>query len=552
MSKYHVLFLLAAVLFGWMPAISIWLNSPTLIGDEAYYARVPVEMRERGDWIVPYFNGEPRYKKPPLMYWLVALSQSAFGENEFASRLPSFIAVVLTGFILAWFGSKVGAVETGLWAAAAFLLNPMTAVLGNWGAPEATLCLFVTASVLFGLLWLFNGSLRWLLLSGIAAGLGILTKGAPGLVLPILALLTASVWEYLRQKKAEFGWNQLKRLSKHFGLWFITCLSVAAPWFIAVWVYEGEKFWQVFLFREHIQRVAEPMEGHHGPIWFYLLVIWILFMPWSVCLPHAFANAVKTFHHYPSFNSQSVDFTMAWWSFVVFMMFSLIATKLPHYIFPIFPAMAWLVASQIQRSLTESEFWIGLLLAFLPVPVLFFLAFAGTYAYTKFLTEMGFKPGLEVDAIRLATYTLLSGFASVSLIWCLSKTQAIFFESGEFFEKRVLLLGGVILTIVTLVSVPIIIHASGSRKAINTWTKFQDIATLGSDTEWSVFYAKRTVKMLGRKQEELHNFLTKHPDTAILARVDFAPILKREGLVLKRFGIWCVASKKEDKKGDGS
>ncbi|MFN3421835.1 MAG: ArnT family glycosyltransferase, partial [Armatimonadota bacterium] len=156
MRKPHLLLLLMAISLGWLLTISLWFNPPPLIGDEAYYARVPIEMRERGDWIVPYFNGEPRYKKPPLMYWLVALSQSVFGENEFASRLPSFTAVFLTGLLLAWFGFKLGAAESGLWAATAFLLNPMTAILGNWGAPEAILCFFITASVLFGFLGLFD------------------------------------------------------------------------------------------------------------------------------------------------------------------------------------------------------------------------------------------------------------------------------------------------------------------------------------------------------------------------------------------------------------
>jgi len=108
MSGKRQLLLTLAILLGWMPAVSLWLSPPILIGDEAYYARVPVEMKERGDWLVPYFNGEPRYKKPPLMYWLVAVSQRIFGENEVASRLPSLLAVVLTSLLLLWFSSKTG------------------------------------------------------------------------------------------------------------------------------------------------------------------------------------------------------------------------------------------------------------------------------------------------------------------------------------------------------------------------------------------------------------------------------------------------------------
>ncbi|MCS7191826.1 MAG: glycosyltransferase family 39 protein [Armatimonadetes bacterium] len=541
MARHQILLLVTAILLGWITTIALWLNPPTLTGDEAYYARVPVEMRERKDWVVPYFNGEPRYKKPPLMYWFVALSQSIFGENEFASRLPSFFSVVFTALLLVWFGFKVGIFEVGLWSAAAFLLNPMTAVLGNWGAPEATLCFFITASVLFGFLWLFNNEpLYWLLLSSVAAGLGILTKGAPGLVLPILVLLPMTIWKVFGQSSKPIGID-LKKSLWQFGFWFFLCLTVAAPWFVAIWLREGEKFWQVFLMREHFQRVAEPMEGHFGPIWFYLPIIWLLFMPWSICLPQAFVKAMKGIRQLSRSECCSFDFPMAWWAISVVVLFSLVATKLPHYIFPAFPAIAWLVALQLQRDMNKSEFLLGLILSLLPVPILFYFAFAGVEAYKKFLSEIGFKPGMELDALRLAAYTLLLGFASVPLIWCSSKI--VFVITGEkiFAEEKSLLISGAIMTIVTLVSLSILMKASGGRNAVSLWSKSENIATFGSDTEWAIFYAKRVVPMLGRNQKKLQEFLANQRNAAILARIDFSPNLKHKGLKLKRFGIWCVA-----------
>jgi len=538
MSKPYLPLLVAAILLGWSPVVSLWFNPPPLMGDEAYYARVPVEMRERGDWVVPYFNGEPRYKKPPLMYWLVALSQSVFGETEFASRLPSTLAVILIGVLLFWFGAKVGDAETGAWAAASFLLNPMTVILGNWGAPEAMLCLFVTASVLFGLLGLFVNSLLWLALSGAAAGLGILTKGAPGLILPAIALFPVAVWESSKHRTGRDARSELKKLSGRFALWLLICLAVAAPWFVAVWLREGEKFWQVFLLREHIQRVAEPMEGHKGPAWFYLPVLWLLFLPWSICLPHALANALRKFRR-PM--TADVDFPMAWWALSVVALFSLAATKLPHYIFPAFPALSWLVASQIQRDWGKGEFLSGLALAFLPVPLLLYGALAGTETYAKFIGEMGFKTVAELDGIRLAAYILLSGFSSLPLIWGSAKVVGNLAKASGFAEKKTLLLGGTVLTMAVLVAVSILANSLGGRKAIGEWLKAQHLATFGSDTEWAVFYAKQPVPMLGRNRERLLEFLTQHQNAAILARVDFAPALRREGLTLKRFGIWCVA-----------
>ncbi|MFN4179228.1 MAG: phospholipid carrier-dependent glycosyltransferase, partial [Armatimonadota bacterium] len=531
MHKLHPSLLLVAILLGWLPMVSLWFKPPPLIGDEAYYARVPVEMRERGDWIVPYFNGEPRYKKPPLMYWLVALSQSVFGENEFASRLPSFMAVVLTGFLLAWFGFRLGIAELGLWAATVFLLNPMTVTLGNWGAPEATLCLFITASVLFGFLGLFGeATSKWFLLSGVAAGLGVLTKGAPGLVLPIIVLFPITIWKSLKQQRTETVQVETKTFSQ-LTLWLIACFVVAVPWFIAVWVREGEKFWQVFLLREHLQRVAEPMEGHSGPFWFYLPIVWLLFLPWSVQLPSAFVTAFK--NRPATFDRSLPDTLMAWWAASIVILFSLVATKLPHYIFPALPALAWLAASQAQRNLSKGEFWLSFVLGALPFLLALYGSFVAHQAYQEFLQKLGFKASGELEVMKLAAYLLLLGFASVPSAW-LFPAVAQFLGGQKFKLQKALLVSGVLLTATTLVAISKLVHASGGHEATKLWTKSQHIATFGSDTEWAVFYAKRPVPMLGRDREQLLNFLAKYPDAAILARVDFAPVLKRGGLNLTR------------------
>lgn len=538
MGRKWLLFLVVAVIVGWLPIVSLWLNPPALIGDEAYYARVPVEMRERGDWLVPYFNGEPRYKKPPLMYWLVVISQSIFGENEQAVRLPSLVAVFLTGVLLVWFGLKVGSPETGIWAATFFLLNPMTAVLGNWGATEATLCFFVTASILSGFVWLKERLSRWLLLSGAAAGLGILTKGAPGLVLPSVALFPIAVLRFWSQSDGKVKAPKVKTFFVCAILWLAICFALAAPWFAIVGGREGEAFWQVFLWREHIQRVGKPMEGHSGPIWFYLPVIWLLFLPWSTRLPYAFANTLKAQNLLPS-----IERSMAWWAISVVVLFSLVATKLPHYVFPAFPALAWLCALQAQRDLSRGEFALGLLSASLPTLAIAYASIAGPNAYTKFLSELGFTPQSELRGLTFAFRLLLLGFAFVPLAWLAPN-----FGRPSFMKVRYsLLVSGAILTAVTLSATSILMGVLGGREAVNFWLRSKNIATFGSDTEWVVFYAGKPVPLLGRNIERLRTFLTKYNDAAILARVDFAPVLREEGLKFVRFGVWGVASKWEQR-----
>ncbi|MFA0742647.1 MAG: hypothetical protein DFNUSKGM_002774 [Candidatus Fervidibacter sacchari] len=541
MDGKRQLLLALAILLGWMPAVSLWLNPSVLTGDEAYYARVPIEMRERGDWLVPYFNGEPRYKKPPLMYWLVAFSQRVFGENEVASRLPSLLAVVLTSSLLLWFGLRTGFAETGAWAAAMFLLNPMTAVLGNWGAPEATLCLFVTASILFGLLWIRDCSLSPLLVSGAAAGLGVLTKGAPGLVLPAIVLFPLAFCRTWTKQKEKAGWTQWMNLGAQIVLWFAICSAIAAPWFLLVSVREGEAFWQVFLLREHVRRVAEPMEGHRGPLWYYLLVIWLLFLPWSTYLPHALVSALKPLRQMSIGENHFVATSMAWWAISVVGLFSLVATKLPHYIFPALPALAWLCASRTGSEASKSEVVLGFLLALLPVIGALYGISVLPNTYAEFLRKLGFEPDAELKALKFALNLITFGFTSALMAWLLS--SAFRFPSVSKSRWNAILLSGAILTATTFGFLSAFMRASGGRDAVKLWTKFKHLATFGSDTEWAVFYAQKPVPLLGRDKQRLRELLANYPDATILARVDFAPALRDEGLNLVRFGFWCVGSR---------
>jgi 4-amino-4-deoxy-L-arabinose transferase-like glycosyltransferase len=545
MDGKRQLFLALAILIGWMPAVSLWLNPPVLTGDEAYYARVPVEMRERGDWLVPYFNGKPRYKKPPLMYWLVAVSQRIFGENEVASRLPSLLAVVLTSLLLLWFGLKTSFAETGVWAATIFLLNPMTAGLGNWGAPEATLCLFVTASILFGLLWVRDCSLSfWLLVSGAAAGLGVLTKGAPGLVLPVIVLFPLAFWRTWAKHGSRTSWSQWMNLGAQIVLWLTACSAIAAPWFLLVSIREGETFWQVFLLHEHVRRVAEPMEGHRGPLWYYLLVIWLFFLPWSTCLPHAIASALKSLRQSSAGKNHFVATSMAWWAISVVGLFSLVATKLPHYIFPAFPAIAWLCVYRTEGEASKSEVVLGILLALLPVIGALYGISVLPNIYTELLRKLGFEPDAELKALKFALNLIALGFASVLIAWF--SPSAFRFSSVAKSRRNALLVSGVILTATTFGFLYALTEASGGRDAVKFWTKFKNLATFGSDTEWAVFYAQKPIPLLGRDKQKLRKLLANHPDAAILARLDSAPALRSEGLNLVRFGFWCVAFRTAD------
>jgi hypothetical protein len=494
-------------------------------------------MRQRGDWLVPHFNGEPRYKKPPLLYWLVGVSYALFGISEASARLPSLLAIFATAASLVWFGKQVGAAMTGWFAATIFLLNPMTALLGNWGAPEAMLTFAITASTLTAFVGWEKKSKAWVIVSGIVAGLAVMTKGVIGIVIPMLVCLP------LLRRLAP-STEVLRQAGQFVALWLSATLLVAVPWFLAISLREGSAFWQVFLLREHVQRVATPMEGHRGPIWFYLPVTFLALFPWSLRLPFAFAHALSSLTSRQSLiaSRSSCEVWMAWWALSVIGLFSLVATKLPHYLFPALPALAWLLARQWQTPASRGEWLLAVLLG-LPIgaAMLFLVAITLPDAFVAFLGRYGFAPSIgEFDefqsVLTLVGYAFaVTGVAAVLLV-SLARWRD---ESWMASLRQLAAANAAVLVLLWLMSLWALAHFSGAHRAARVWRHAKAMATFGSDTEWAVFYAGKKVPMFGDEQR-LRNFLQSHPDAAVLSRVDEADALRRCGLTVRRFGIWCV------------
>src|ERR1051325_10825857 len=99
--------------------VGTW-SLPLIDRDEPRFAEAAREMRQRGDYVVPYFNGQYRFDKPPLTYWFQALSYRLFGENDFAARFPSAIAAALTAVLLQAWGRRLKNDRVGWWAAVMF------------------------------------------------------------------------------------------------------------------------------------------------------------------------------------------------------------------------------------------------------------------------------------------------------------------------------------------------------------------------------------------------------------------------------------------------
>jgi 4-amino-4-deoxy-L-arabinose transferase-like glycosyltransferase len=305
--------------------------------DEPRYAVCVREMRERGDWIFPTFNGEPRYHKPVLIYWLMRLGTALGGDNPFGLRLISAFAGAATVLGVTVLGRRMLGPKGGL-AGLILATAPIVVAESKLATTDATLALF-----LFGCqfcLWELGkrpsrglAGLFWLFLS-----LSILVKGPVGPAL--IASASALAWC--------FGWrtNAWKRLQWRNGL--ITLAIVVLPWFIAISIASGGEFLRFAVGRQIVHRFSHDMEDHGGFPGYYPVVSTLVFYPWSAFIPAALAGAWMRRKADPKFG-----FLMGW-MIGPWLLLECFQTKLIHYYLPAFPACA-LLLSWLAGSITIEE-----------------------------------------------------------------------------------------------------------------------------------------------------------------------------------------------------
>ena len=334
-SAIFALLLFAGVLF------FLRLGSTGLFdADEPAYAGAAREMLERGDWITPHFNGRPRFDKPVLFYWLIGLSYRLLGVSEFAVRCWSALAGVALVLLVAWAGRRWFGERAGLWAGLALATNPFTILLARAAVTDMLLTLCMTAALLAALEAIGGApgrTGRWVALGWGAMALAVLVKGPVGLLIPALVLAGTSV--ALREVRPA-----LRRLFPWWGLALFLALSL--PWYGLVLAANGRAFIEGFVIKHHLGRYTGVVSSHGGPLWYYLPVLLVGFFPWSGFVPRAlWAATLVARRRRAGTPAERVAVACGVWVAVVFLFFSLAATKLPSYLFPAFPALALLVGA---------------------------------------------------------------------------------------------------------------------------------------------------------------------------------------------------------------
>ena len=330
----HYLLLLAvgsALVFPYLGAPSLWDF------DEGVNAECAREMAETGTWIVPLFNWELRTSKPVFLYWAMRGSYSCFGVTEFAARLPSAIAFLGILLVTYEIGRRMFDAATGLLAGIIAASTLELLKLGHAGTPDAILILFLMLYC-WGFWWGHqSGGRGWYLPCGIASGLAMLVKGPVGLVFPATIVGAYFLWH------GEFRRMFDRRMIGGIAVWIL----VAIPWYALVTAETRGEWTKAFFLKDNLRRSTEPMENHRGPVVYYLGMIAIFLAPWSSFLAVALAKSWVR-GRVPGPEARAIRFLLIW--VVVFLgVFSIFATKLPHYIAPLYPMLALLIANTLVR-----------------------------------------------------------------------------------------------------------------------------------------------------------------------------------------------------------
>jgi 4-amino-4-deoxy-L-arabinose transferase-like glycosyltransferase len=320
--------------------------------DEGRNAEAGREMFESGDRLTPTFNGELRVAKPVLLYWLMEQSYRLFGSNEFAARFPS--ALFGVGLILMHYLFLVHQRDrtVALFGGLMLLLNLEILGLGRMALTDSVLIFFTTAS-LYGF-WLglhgTGGARRWVWMFYIGMALATLTKGPVGFAVPLVAAILYLTWT----RRWRDYWQKGVPLAGT-----LLFVLLAAPWYAAMFLVHGDAY-ATGAKAHTIGRFFSPMEGHQGTIFFYLPVLLLAFFPWSALLPVPLYRTLKEWYLIrrartrpdPAGTSE-LDLFASLWLVGTFIFFTASATRLPHYIGPLFPAAALLTASYWSRCLSD-------------------------------------------------------------------------------------------------------------------------------------------------------------------------------------------------------
>jgi 4-amino-4-deoxy-L-arabinose transferase-like glycosyltransferase len=321
-----------------------------LVGaDEPRYAQIAREMLGRHDYITPILYGKPWLEKPALYYWRAMFSFKEFGVHDWSARLPSAsFAFILISLIYL----HIRRFRPGGQLDAALITASCAGIIAF--ARGASTDMQLAAPFCIGMLgwyaWYETDKKFWLFDLYFFNGAATLAKGP---VAPFLALAIIFAFAALRRE-----WSLLRRT-----IWIpgvVLYLAMVLPWYIAV-TRRNPQFLRVFFLEHNLERFATNLYEHQQPSWYYLAVMVLALLPWTVVAVRALVDAIiesinewrarlakNRYVSHARWGDAFPEFLVLWTLFPV-AFFSLSESKLPGYILPSIPPLTILTGDYLNR-----------------------------------------------------------------------------------------------------------------------------------------------------------------------------------------------------------
>ena len=401
----NVLILIAICVITYFPnlgASHLWEE------DEAYFGRTAREMDERGDYIVPYFNGEISLHKPPLMYWVMQGASRLFGPTEFALRFGSPLFAI-GSVLLTWqLGRRLFSERVGFWSGLVLATCLHFALVSRAAVADPELIFFCTLPIVLfvggtrlsqarrdaagsGAGPIRGADLSWPRWEGAYASMGIaaLAKGPVGIVLPMAVI---GLFLLLSQADGISSLHHTARIVRgRFAVWLLrvfwpptffrtvwemrplTALAVvgivAVPWYWAVGVRTDGEWLRGFFLVHNVDRFMQSFENHRGGPLYYVIAICIGTFPWCMFNYQAVRQTIDGLCSRN--DARPAYLLLAAWIAVWVGAFTLAGTKLPHYVLPAYPALAVIFGRFVATWTSDAqEFGRGWLRAAWSTPII--------------------------------------------------------------------------------------------------------------------------------------------------------------------------------------
>jgi 4-amino-4-deoxy-L-arabinose transferase-like glycosyltransferase len=418
---YLALVLLSVALF--VPGQA---SLPPLDRDESRYTQATAQMFETGNFVDIRFQDHPRY----LQAASVSLLSTPEEREVWAYRVPSVIGATLAVLLTAWIGNLLFGAPTGFLAAVLMAVSLILGVEARMAKIDAALLAAVLAAqAALAKIYLDSTSgreapIRWAAAFWLMLGIGLMLKG------PIILLVVFGTILLLAIAERRAGW--LRRLRPAWGVPLM--LAVVLPWFVAIAVTSKGEFFATAVGHNLLGKVATGQQSHGAPAGYYLALFPLTFWPGSlfVALAMPFVWARR--------RTPAVRFCLCWIA-PTWIVFELVATKLPHYVLPTYPAIACLAAAGLlSRETKEVGRWaVRLMRAFAAVWLAVGIALACWLPVATWVLEgradaVGVLTALAVVPLLAATLRLLRGDRPVRAVACAGAAALVLFMSAYAYQ----------------------------------------------------------------------------------------------------------------------